>query len=240
MMIRRGKERREAKRISYVCEVQCEGDNVSRLNTRINDLSATGVFIDSMTSYKVGTKLTMKFAVRDVPIVVTGEVRYGMPQVGMGIHFLDLKPYHRKVIENFVDGKPLPSAEEVIEASNNLQEAALLPSTSEIILTGNFALVSLFDVIQIIENSRLTGALVITSPATKGEIHFNEGLIAGGRSATDTGVEAITRFLGATEGTFEFKRVEVEYERQVQATSNMGLLLDLLRIQDEEEAGVII
>src|SRR5687767_2910099 len=102
-------DRRNAKRISYLCEVEWEGNGMSRINTRVNDLSVTGAFIDAMTCFAVGSMLKMKFRIRDVAIVTTAEVRYSMPQVGMGVRFLDLQPEHIAALESLVEGKPLQS-----------------------------------------------------------------------------------------------------------------------------------
>jgi hypothetical protein len=104
------------------------------------------------------------------------------------------------------------------------------------VLLGNFALVSIFDVIQMVESSRLTGALVITSPAATGEIYFNAGQMAGAKAGSSSANEAVAKLLGASEGGFEFKKSDSEYPRTIRATSNMALLIDLLRIKDEEAA----
>src|SRR5215216_4999471 len=103
-------------------------------------------------------------------------------------------------------------------------------------LMGNFAIVSLFDVIQIIENNRQTGALVLTSPCATGEIYLNEGQIVGAKTGTSEGQEALIKFLDVTEGVFEFHRSEAEYRRAIRASSNMSLMIGLLRVKDEEEA----
>jgi hypothetical protein len=58
---------------------------------------------------------------------------------------------------------------------------------SQKILSGNLADVSLFDIVQIIENSRLSGALSVTSTAAAGEIHFDEGLVIGAKSGVEIG-----------------------------------------------------
>src|SRR5262245_43064849 len=50
---------------------------------------------------------------------------------------------------------------------------AAAPQTSQKILSGNLADVNLFDIIQIVENSRLTGVLEVISSAVVGEIHFD-------------------------------------------------------------------
>jgi hypothetical protein len=227
--MRYNKERREAKRISYICEVECEGEGI-RLASRINDLSTTGAFIDSMTSYTSGTILKLKFRIKEFLVETVCEVRYGMPQMGMGVRFLDLKPEHLALLEHFVEGKPL------VTPPPDVDQARPAPSNDRSMLLGNFAIVSLFDVIQIIENNRQTGALVVTSLAANGEIHFNEGRVVGAKSGPSDGQEALIRFLDVTEGIFEFHRSETEYKRTIEATSNMSLMLGLLRVKDEEAA----
>ena len=101
-MYKKWEERRTSKRVSYLCEVECEGSATKRLNTRINDLSSTGVFVDSMTCYPEGSTLRLKFTLNSVEIHVTGEVRYCIQNVGMGIRFVDLDPEHLAAIEKVV------------------------------------------------------------------------------------------------------------------------------------------
>jgi hypothetical protein len=230
--MRYGKERRDAKRVGYICEVECEGDGV-RLASRINDLSATGAFIDSMTSYAPGTVLRLRFRIKDIPIEAECEVRYSMQQMGMGVRFLNLKPEYLSVIEHLIDGKPLVAPPALPPDPGPSRPAS---SQGKNMLLGNFAVVSMFDVIQIIENNKLTGALVITSPAANGEIHFNGGQIVGAKSGTVEGQESLIKFLDVAEGVFEFHKSESEYQRTINATSNMVLMLDLLRVKDEEAA----
>jgi Domain of unknown function (DUF4388)/PilZ domain len=225
-----GKERREAKRISYICEVECEGAGINRLATRITDLSTTGAFIDSMTTYAPGTRLALKFRIKDIAIETQCEVRYSLRQMGMGVSFVDMRPEHLAVLEHFVEGKPLAAP-----VTGSAPEPA--PAVgAQYMLTGNFAIVSLFDVIQIIENNHLAGALVIASPVATGEIHFSDGQIVGARQAGTVGQAALVKFLDVAEGTFIFNKAAAEYPRTIEAGSNMSLMLDLLRIKDEEAA----
>src|SRR5205085_10386245 len=150
-----GKERREAKRISHICEVECEGAGINRMTTRITDLSTTGVFIDSMINYPPGTPLVLKFRVKDSLIETHGEVRYSLKQMGMGVRFVDLRPEHLALLEYFIEGKPLAAQAPAAPPVESPAEAR--PAASpQYMLTGNFAIVSLFDVIQIIENNHLT------------------------------------------------------------------------------------
>ena len=109
---------------------------------------------------------------------------------------------------------------------------------SQKILSGNLADVSLFDIVQIIENSRLSGALSVTSTAAAGEIHFDEGLVIGAKSGVEIGRKAMGNLAGAVDGSFEFEKSNAIYDRTIQATSNTALILDLLRSKDEEEHGL--
>lgn len=242
-----GREKRKAKRISYMCEIQFESYGMKQLSTRINDISVTGLFIDSTSCLAVGSILKMRFSVLGVPLVVSGIVRNCMPQSGMGIEFIDLRSDQRELIGRLVEGSAhnssqfaAPSQAENLHQENNISSMNE-PGDSAVtegqkILMGNFAIISLFDVIQMVENSKVTGALTIHMLDSIGDIYFNEGQIANARAGADIGVTALTKFLEVTQGSFEFKKTDREYSRVIQATSNTGLLLDLLATKDEEAA----
>lgn len=112
------------------------------------------------------------------------------------------------------------------------------PQRTQKILSGSLADVNLFDIIQIIENSRLTGVLTATSSSVSGEIHFDEGLVVGAKSGMEFGRRALSQFAGAADGTFEFEKTTETYDRTIQTSSNTALILDMLRIKDEEEHGL--
>ena len=225
-------DRRAAKRISYICEVECEGAGLNRLATRINDLSMSGAFIDSMTCYAPGTHLRLRFLVQDVLIEAAAEVRYTMPQMGMGVRFLDLKPWHLAALESLVDGKPLVRTETNEHRDGN--EHSPSSWTTPDMLLGHFSVVSMCDVIQLIENNRLNGALRVMSPGADGEIHFNDGRIAGAYFGSITGTEALQGFLDVTDGAFEFRTSATHYPTNVEAPSNVSSVLEMLRMKDEE------
>jgi hypothetical protein len=228
-----GKEKRRSKRINYICEVECESDGVNRLNTRINDLSTTGVFIDSMTCFAVGSVLRMKFRLGDRQISALGEVRYAMPSVGMGLRFINLTPEDHAAIDAVVTGSgPLPRLPITSEDSQKQDQ------NPESLLSGSLRFVNIIDIIHIVDNSRLTGKLVIKSSAAEGEIYFNTGQLAGASADLQSGVEALDRFLAVTDGRFEFKQSTSEYSRTIQAPSNTALLIALLKARDEENRPV--
>ncbi len=117
-------DRRESKRITYICEVECETAGDNRITTRVNDISLTGLFIDSMTSFAVGRVLKLKFRVKDRLIETMGEVRYSMPQVGMGVRFISLNAEQRALIESLVEGKPLVLPEPAAAPEEAMNPAA--------------------------------------------------------------------------------------------------------------------
>ena len=227
----KAEDKRASKRIGYLCEVECDGAGLSRLATRITDLSTTGAFIDSMTCYAPGTSLRLRFHIKEILVETLAEVRYAMQQVGMGVRFLNLTPDNQAVLESLIEGKPLPA-----EAS--APQAAGTPGTwnTPDMLSGNFAVVSLFDVIQIIENNRLSGLLGVISPAATGEIQFNDGLIVGALCGSQTRLEVLKSFLDVTEGSFEFRRSDVHHQPTILASSNMSLMMELVRHRNEEKA----
>jgi hypothetical protein len=110
--------------------------------------------------------------------------------------------------------------------------------TAQKILSGNLSDVNLFDIIQIIENSKLSGVLLITAASIGGEIHLTEGLIVGAEADDELGTSALQKLLDTVDGTFEFEKSSREFERTIQASSNTALILDMLRAKDEENQGL--
>ncbi|HWP42461.1 MAG TPA: DUF4388 domain-containing protein [Blastocatellia bacterium] len=111
-------------------------------------------------------------------------------------------------------------------------------SRAQKVLYSQLSDINLFDIIQILENSRLSGSLLIQSSAADGEIYFIDGQIVGSKSGLDSGVKALSKLTGAGDGTCEFEKSNGEYERTIQSTSNTALILDLLRAKDEEDYGL--
>jgi tetratricopeptide (TPR) repeat protein len=105
-------------------------------------------------------------------------------------------------------------------------------------LAGDLALISIFDIVQVIENSRLTGALSIRGDNVAGRILFNEGRIVGAEEAGKAeGAEAFRRIVELTGGEFDFERSSLPFPVTINAASNTNLILDSLREIDEENRG---
>jgi len=238
----RSKERREFVRVNYLCEcqVESEGLRTAALDGRINDLSLDGVFIDSMLWLPIGSTLKVKFKVQDRQIRAIGEVKYFIPNVGMGVQFIDLSPHDREVIESVVYGKPLPPspAPPGQRASGPLAARSgtgpLAPGGP--VMCGDLAVVNLFDVIHMIESGGLTGCLSVQKDAKRSEIHFNDGVIVGACQGSSLGMTALNRILGAQGEAFEFHESPDRFTETIPSSGNTSLMLEMLVHKDEETA----
>ena len=140
-----------------------------------------------------------------------------------------------KANERLLEAKRLDPRVSVTGQLRDTRRSDPAPVSTQKILSGNLTDVSLFDIMQIIESSRLTGALLISATGANGEIYFDEGKIVGASAASGAGIDALSHIVGAVDGTFEFEKTAGEYERTINATSNTALILDLLRAKDEEQ-----
>ncbi|MDT5295839.1 MAG: hypothetical protein QOJ76_2719 [Acidobacteriota bacterium] len=100
---------------------------------------------------------------------------------------------------------------------------------------GDLSTVNVFDAVQVIENSRLTGALAIESPGRQGRVLFNEGRIVGADCGDAHGTPAFRLIVEVTTGAFDFEKSPTEFPVTIQALSNTNLMLDTLRQLDEEK-----
>ncbi|MDQ3805606.1 MAG: DUF4388 domain-containing protein, partial [Acidobacteriota bacterium] len=109
------------------------------------------------------------------------------------------------------------------------------PDKKLVTFAGDLAAVSIFDAVQVIENSRLTGALELEAPDRRGRVLFNEGRIVGAECRDAQGELAFRLLVEITAGSFDFEKSAAEFPVTIQALSNTNLLLDTLRQLDEEK-----
>lgn len=142
--------------------------------------------------------------------------------------------------ERLLEAKRLDPRVSVTGQLRDVHRSEPVPqSRPQKILSGNLTEINLFDIIQIIENSRLTGVLQVVASVATGEVYFEEGQIVGAKSGPDSGRKGLSHLSGVDDGTFEFEKTNLSYERTIQTTSNTALILDLLRSKDEEQYGMI-
>jgi hypothetical protein len=101
---------------------------------------------------------------------------------------------------------------------------------------GDLSTISVFDAIQAIENSRLTGVLVLTNNAQAGRVLFNDGQIVGAECSKLTAHEAFRQIVEITGGAFNFQKSAESFPITIEAASNTKLILDSLKQVDEENA----
>ncbi len=107
---------------------------------------------------------------------------------------------------------------------------------TDVTFAGNLAYVSIFDAVQVIENSRMTGLLVIKSDLHLASVSFNEGKIVDAEANSHNGIKAFREIIEINSGTFEFSTVETEFAVVINVSSNTNFLLDVLTELDNERA----
>jgi hypothetical protein len=107
---------------------------------------------------------------------------------------------------------------------------------TDLTLAGNLSYVSIFDAVQVIENSRMTGLLIIKSDLHLASVSFNEGKIVDAEANGHNGHKAFRDIIEINSGTFEFSTSEAEFPVVISIVSNTNFLLDVLTELDNERA----
>lgn len=107
---------------------------------------------------------------------------------------------------------------------------------TDVTFAGNLAFVSIFDAVQVIESSKMTGLLVIKSDLHLGNTAFNEGKIVDAECNGNNGHVAFRDIIEISSGTFEFSVSDHEFPVVIVVTSNTNFLLDVLTELDNERA----
>lgn len=116
-----------------------------------------------------------------------------------------------------------------------LQAPPAEPARRHVTLAGDLSAVNIFDAVQVIENSRLTGALSVENLERRGRVLFNEGRIVGAESGPAEAAEAFRLIVEITAGTFDFEKSADDFPVTINALTNTNLILDTLRLLDEEK-----
>ncbi len=107
---------------------------------------------------------------------------------------------------------------------------------TDLTMAGNLAYVSFFDAIQVIENSRMTGLLVIKNDQYLASVSFNEGKIVDAECNGTNGSAAFRDIIEINSGSFEFSLSEAEFPVVINISSNTNFMLDTLTQLDTERA----
>src|ERR1041385_3128818 len=85
---------------------------------------------------------------------------------------------------------------------------------------GNLGYVSIFDAVQVIENAKMTGLLVLKSDMHLANVSFNEGKIVDAECNGHNGHSAFREVIELNSGTFEFTTSEHEFPVVIAVASN--------------------
>ncbi|HVG20770.1 MAG TPA: PilZ domain-containing protein [Blastocatellia bacterium] len=95
-------ERRQAKRAPLLIEVRYEGGG-RRGQSRISDISATGVYIDTMNPLPDGSQAKLDFTLPGgYRVEAEGVVVRSEPSIGMAIRFKQINPQDQQRIADLV------------------------------------------------------------------------------------------------------------------------------------------
>jgi hypothetical protein len=107
---------------------------------------------------------------------------------------------------------------------------------TDVTMAGNLGYVSIFDAVQVIENAKMTGLMVLKSDMHLASVSFNEGRIVDAECNGRNGSLAFRDIIELNSGTFEFTTAENEFAVVIAVSSNTNFLLDVLTELDNERA----
>src|SRR5688572_15587507 len=107
---------------------------------------------------------------------------------------------------------------------------------TDVTFAGHLGYVSIFDAVQVIESSKMTGLLVIKADMHLANVSFNDGKIVDGECNGHNGHIAFSDIIELNSRTFEFSTSENEVPVVISVVSNTSFLLDVLTELDNERA----
>ena len=192
-----------------------------------------GVNLRNSNSFEIPSILRADVKTRHIPVI-------GIGDRGQQSQLQALRAGH----DDFLDRRL--SAEEIaahlLSILTSHQEGfrpTQMLCRSETALDGRLSLVDLPGMIQVLAQSRQTGALHVNAPATDGVIFFDAGEVIHAESGQYAGDEAIAHLIksccGLTDGVYKFIPGDAVTLRTVQGNLN-ALILDALRQLDERDS----
>lgn len=107
---------------------------------------------------------------------------------------------------------------------------------TDLTFAGNLGYVSIFDAVQVIENAKMTGLLVLKSDMHLASVSFNDGKIVDAECNGRNGHKAFREIIEIDSGTFEFSTSVHEFPVVINVVSNTNFLLEILTELDNERA----
>jgi hypothetical protein len=93
-------ERRCAPRYPFVAHAELSDEERSiHLRARVSDLSLSGCYLDMIQSFPTGTQVVLYVTDDSGSFQARGKIVYCLPNLGVGVAFLDVDPALRANIE---------------------------------------------------------------------------------------------------------------------------------------------
>lgn len=145
--------------------------------------------------------------------------------------------------ERLLEAKRLDPRVSITARLNQLESGKAAPPVSgqrksSKSITGDLGDISIFDIVQILENSRMTGVLALRSGGRGGSVYFNDGQVVDATFGQSVGLEAFSDLVEFASGQFEFEKSTSRFQQRISASSNTSLILDVLREKDEARHGL--
>ena len=103
-------------------------------------------------------------------------------------------------------------------------------------LAGDISFISIFDVVEVIENACITGLLILKSEEQIASIAFNDGRIADAQVNGVNDTEAFREIIEIKTGRFEFSITDEKFPEVIKVASNKNFLLNTVASIEVERA----
>ena len=190
------------------------------------DLLLLNTVMPELDGFEVASALKANPATRDIPIIfmtVRSRMEDKVRGLELGAEDCLVKPIRREEL--------LARVKNVLRRAE-AQRAAVPPETS--LMRGRLEMMSLPNIIQVLEVERRTGLLYLTSAGRSGEILFADGQVTAAMESPRLGDAAVYRLLSWTEGEFALESSEGNLPLEARVSRpNQSLLMEGHRRLDE-------
>jgi hypothetical protein len=103
-------ERRKNKRYNFSATAEVvETVSGTRLSMRASDLSQKGCFLDSLSSFAIGSNVRVRICWNGTELTCTAVVRDSQPGMGMGVAFTNLDNAQKALIDSWIERLTSPT-----------------------------------------------------------------------------------------------------------------------------------
>ena len=98
-----GSERRVAPRYPLIADTVVTDLNTdTHISTRTSDISQSGCYLDTMNPFPGTTPVRVRITHNGQTFEAIGEIPYAQPNMGMGVHFTEVSPDNRALLQKWL------------------------------------------------------------------------------------------------------------------------------------------